>query len=114
MEETLISQILAVIDIVYILVCNAATYFIITFFESANGTKILKTWHKRLLSAVVAGFLGYVFVTAFQHNLEGIVVGFFIQFIVYDYLLKPIIQKLQKSLGSSDSGDIDLTGKDKD
>ena len=113
MEEAFVPQILAVIDIVYILVCNAATYFIITFFESANGANVLKTWHKRLLSAAVAGFLGYVFVTVFQHNLEAIVVGFFMQFIVYDYLLKPIIQKLQKSLGGESDSNIDLDGTSK-
>ena len=110
MDSTLlIDQLLEIIDVVYILVCNAATYFIITFFESVNGKMTLLTWTKRLLSAAVAFILGSVFVKMFGHDLESIVVGFFVQFLVYDYLLKPTIKMLQQKLGVEED-DIDLDG----
>lgn len=116
MDSTLlIDQLLEIIDVVYILVCNAATYFIITFFESVNGKMTLLTWTKRLLSAAVAFILGSVFVEMFGHDLESIVVGFFVQFLVYDYLLKPTIKMLQQKLGvEEDTVDLDGTTLDED
>ena len=110
--ESIINQLLNIFDVVYILTCNAATYFLLTLIESANGKKRLSMWMKRLISGGMALVLGVVFIFAFHHSFEAVIVGFFLQFLVYDYILKPILSKLLNKIGSSDDVDIDLNGKD--
>lgn len=101
--DTFLASLYEILCLPYILACNAATYFLLTLVESASR-KSLKTWHKRLWSAGVAAGLGVLFVLVFGYGLESIITGFFVQFIVYDYLLKPLIKRIQKIIQGSDIG----------
>lgn len=81
------------IDVIYIIMCNIATYAVIKMGETIFS-KDFSTIIKRIISAVVAFLLG-VFLIHKGHNEEAILYGFFIQFVVYDYLLKWLLNKLK-------------------
>ena len=90
MEEVL-EQFWNSIDVVYVLMCNLITYLIITCFP--NG-KEMSTGAKRVISTIVAIGTGYVFVTQLGHPREMIFYGFFVQFLMYDYILKWFFRKI--------------------
>lgn len=79
------------IDVVYVLMCNLITYLIITCFP--NG-KEMSTGAKRVISTIVAIGTGHVFVTQLGHPREMIFYGFFVQFLMYDYILKWFFRKI--------------------
>lgn len=92
------------VDLIYILVCNFATYTVIKFLEmiDTEDDKIkIKTWVKRLISTFVAILLGLVFFYGFHHDLQQLFVGFFLQFLTYDYLLKGFIKWAQNKTGAA-------------
>ena len=82
------------IDVMYIIMCNIATYAVIKMISTLRGKDLSTSW-KRIISAVVAIILGITSVNM-GHDKEAILYGFFIQFIVYDYLWKWAIKKLEK------------------
>lgn len=90
------------IDIMYIIMCNVATYAIIKMIETVSSKYLTKAW-KRIISAIVAAILGII-VVKMGHDREAVFYGFFIQFIVYDYLWKWAIKKLEK-FSSSENKD---------
>lgn len=91
---------LSSIDIMYIIMCNIATYAVIKMITTIRE-KDLKTSWKRIISAVVAAILGFILVKM-GHDKEAVFYGFFIQFIVYDYLWKWAAKKLEKISKSED------------
>ena len=91
---------LSSIDIMYIIMCNIATYAVIKMIVTIRE-KDLKTSWKRIISAVVAAILGFILIKM-GHDKEAVFYGFFIQFIVYDYLWKWAAKKLEKFSKSED------------
>ncbi len=89
--EQILEQFWNSIDVVYVLMCNLITYIIITCFP--NG-KEMGTGVKRIISTIVAIGTGYVFVTQLGHPVENIFYGFFLQFLMYDYILKWFFRKI--------------------
>lgn len=81
------------IDVMYIILCNVTTYVILTAIPKA---KDIATGWKRLISAVVAVLIGLLCVYRFDHEPEPIFYGFFIQFLMYDYVLKWFFKKLDE------------------
>lgn len=98
--EVLLDNIWQYVDIIYILVCNVITYLIIS--GAKDKEKLTTTW-KRLISTVVAIIIGMIMIRVFQHNQESIFVSFFLQFLMYDYILKWFFKKLEveKSIQSN-------------
>lgn len=90
--EVLLDNIWQYVDIIYILVCNVITYLIIS--GAKDKEKLTTTW-KRLISTVVAIIIGMIMIRMFQHNQESIFVSFFLQFLMYDYILKWFFKKLE-------------------
>jgi hypothetical protein len=82
------------VDFLYIIISIVATYGVIKTIESMKGGQI-RTWLKRCISAGVAVLLAVVMKYAFHHSGEALFYGFFIQFTVYDYAVKYIINKLE-------------------
>ena len=83
------------IDLMYIVSCNAATYFVIKMIEGARRKPIkLRTWWKRLISLIVAIGMGCMMYYGFNHEMEPLFYGAFIQFLTWDYLFKPIMKAL--------------------
>lgn len=106
----LLEDIISNIDIMYIVACNAATYFLIKLIDSGlKKGKKLKTWPKRVIATLVAIGLGLLMYYKFEHPMEPLFYGAFIQFITWDYLFKPITKNLHTMLfGNAVSGkDID-------
>ena len=62
-------------------------------FESSTG------W-KRIISTITAVLVGWVCVSRFGHEHEAIFTSFFLQFLMYDYVLRTLFKKI-------DSGEID-------
>lgn len=89
--EQILEQFWNSIDVVYVLMCNLITYIIITCFP--NG-KEMGTGIKRIISTIVAIATGYVFVAQLGHPVENIFYGFFLQFLMYDYILKWFFRKI--------------------
>ena len=85
---------MASIDVMYIIMCNIATYAVIKMAETVSSKQLSTAW-KRITSAIVAIILGFI-VVKMGHDKEAVFYGFFIQFIVYDYLWKWAIKKLEK------------------
>ncbi len=92
----IISTIISNLDLMYIVSCNAATYFIIKMIEGGiKSKKGLGTWHKRLAATLVAIGMGFAMYYGFQHTeVEPLFYGFFIQFLTWDYLFKPLMKML--------------------
>ena len=97
--ENLLSQIWDMVannvDFLYIIVSIVATYGVIRTIEQIFTGKQIHTWVKRGISALVAIAIGLVMKFAFHHSGEALFYGFFIQFTVYDYAVKYIINKLE-------------------
>ena len=90
--EYILNNVWQYVDIVYILVCNVITYLIIS--SAKDKEKLTTTW-KRLISTVVAIIMGMIMIRIFQHDQESIFVSFFLQFLMYDYILKWLFKKLE-------------------
>ena len=91
----LLNTIIENIDLMYIVSCNAATYFVIKMIEGARKNKKLGTWYKRLTATIVAIGLGFLMYYGFGHeNKESLFYGALIQFLTWDYLFKPIMKML--------------------
>ncbi len=102
--EIMFDEILEYVNIIYIFLCNIITYVIITSIPKA---KELATWWKRLISAVVALAAGLVFVLVYHSDTESIICSFFIQFLMYDYVLKWVFSKIGKPKNQdTDSDDL--------
>lgn len=99
----LLEDIISNIDVMYIVACNAATYFVIKLVDGGlKKGKKLKTWPKRIIATVVAIGLGFLMYYRFEHPLEPLFYGAFIQFITWDYLFKPLVKNLSSIIiGSS-------------
>lgn len=82
------------IDVMYIIMCNIATYAVIKMVSTLSGKDLNTSW-KRIISTVVAIVLGIISVNM-GHDKEAVLYGFFIQFIVYDYFWKWAVKKLEK------------------
>ncbi len=95
----LLEDIISNIDIMYIVACNAATYFVIKMIDGGlkAGHK-LKTWPKRIVATLVAIGLGFLMYYRFEHPMEPLFYGAFIQFITWDYLFKPLTKNLHSLL----------------
>ena len=63
--------------------CNILTYIIISCFN-----RDLSTGWKRLISTIVALGLGAVCVFWLKYDHEAIFCSFFVQFLMYDYIIK--------------------------
>lgn len=88
--ESLFGELWNSIDLLYVFMCNIVTYLII----SCIPTKVdLATGWKRLISAVVAVLLGIACVRFLGHEHEKVFYGFFLQFLMYDYVLKWLLKK---------------------
>lgn len=81
------------IDVMYIIMCNIATYAVIKMVHTLTGKDLSTSW-KRITSTTVAIVLGIISVNM-GHDKEAVLYGFFIQFIVYDYFWKWAIKKLE-------------------
>ena len=92
-------DVLKYVNIIYIFLCNIITYLIIT---SIPNAKNLATWWKRVISAGVALIAGILFITVWHVDKESIICSFFIQFLMYDYVLKWLFGKIDKTPGSDD------------
>lgn len=90
-------QIFDHIDILYIFMCNIITYLIIQWIP-----KDLGTWMKRLISTVVAVGLGALGIFVLDHSAEAIFCSFFIQFLMYDYVIKWFLKKISSSSSSQE------------
>jgi len=84
---------LSSIDVMYIIMCNIATYAVIKMVVTLRENDLKTSW-KRIISAIVAFILGII-VIKMGHEKEAVFYGFFIQFIVYDYLWKWAAKKLE-------------------
>lgn len=91
----LLNTIIDNLDLMYIVSCNAATYFVIKMIEGARKNKKLGTWYKRLVATVVATGLGFLMYYQFDHtNTEALFYGALVQFLTWDYLFKPLMKML--------------------
>ena len=96
------TTILENVDLMYIVSCNAATYFIITLIEGFKKNKKMRTGYKRLTSAICAALIGMVMYRCLEHPLEPIFYGWFIQFVTWDYLFKSVVKSLKRKVDKDD------------
>lgn len=85
----MLSEIFNHLNILYIFLCNVVTYIVISCFS-----KDLATGWKRLISAVVALVLGVVCIFWMHYDHEAIFCSFFVQFLMYDYVIKWFLDKI--------------------
>lgn len=77
------------LNILYIFMCNVVTYLILSCF-----TKDIATGWKRVISTAVAAILGWVCIYQFEYDKEAIFTSFFAQFLMYDYVIKWFMNKV--------------------
>ena len=93
-------SVLESVNIIYILICNTATWVLISLWNNLAG-KQPKTWVKRTISAIVAVIIGLIMGFAFGASWEFIFYGFFLQFLSWDYFFKPIVKAVQKRISKT-------------
>ena len=82
------------IDFIFVIICNIATYVVISVIESVKKGWVIPTWWKRAISGGMALIIGVVMFFCFHRSGEGLFYGFFIQFLTWDYLFKHIIERI--------------------
>lgn len=87
--EIILGEIFNHLNILYIFLCNVVTYIVIGCFS-----KDLATGWKRLISTVVALILGAVYIFWLHCDREAIFCSFFVQFLMYDYVIKWFLNKI--------------------
>lgn len=85
----MLSEIFNHLNILYIFLCNVVTYIIISCFS-----KDLATGWKRLISTVVALVLGISGIRWLYYDPESVFCSFFVQFLMYDYVIKWFLDKI--------------------
>lgn len=93
----MLDNIIGNLNILYIFLCNIVTYLIIK-----SIPKDLSTLWKRVVSTVVAVILGVVGILWMHYDKEAIFCSFFVQFLMYDYVIKWFLNKY----GTSNKDDI--------
>lgn len=101
-----LDNIISNIDVMYIVACNAATYFVIKMIEGLSKVKKMGTWYKRLTATVVAIGLGFLMYYGFEHPMEPLFYGAFIQFVTWDYLFKPLVKMLPQFFSPTGLGPV--------
>lgn len=86
--EIMLDGIISHLNIVYIFMCNIVTYLIIRCIPRNPST----IW-KRVISAVVASALGIAGIIWLNYDKEAIFCSFFVQFLMYDYVIKWFLNK---------------------
>lgn len=86
--EMMFENIVGNLNMVYIFACNIVTYLIIKSIPKDPTT----IW-KRVISTVVAILLGIIGVFWLKYDKEAIFCSFFVQFLMYDYVIKWFITK---------------------
>jgi hypothetical protein len=89
--ENILNDVLGRLNFLYIFICNIATYIIITCIP-----KDLSTIMKRIISTVVAAGLGIVFWRMLDNPGDIIFCSFFVQYLMYDYVIKWLKDKVNK------------------
>ena len=88
----MLESIFSHLNILYIFMCNVVTYLIISCFK-----KDLHTGWKRVISTAVAAGIGLVCIYKFDYDREAIFTSFFAQFLMYDYVIKWFMNKVDAS-----------------
>jgi len=83
------NDVLSHLNILYIFLCNIVTYLVLGCFSND-----LATGWKRLISTVVASVLGALCVFWMDYDKETIFCSFFVQFLMYDYVIKWFLKKV--------------------
>lgn len=81
-------------NLMYLVVVNLATYGIIKIIDDLNGVKPVSTWCKRIVATVIGITIGYILINNYNAESEKIFYSFFLSFISWDYLFKPIVKRL--------------------
>ena len=86
--EVILDQIVTSLNIIYIFLCNIVTYLIIK-----SISKDIPTLGKRGISAGVAIVFGIIGVLWLKWDKEAVFCSFFVQFLMYDYIIKWFLDK---------------------
>lgn len=86
--EIMLDGIINHLNILYIFLCNIVTYLVIKSIPKDPST----LW-KRVISTVVAVALGLVCIFWLNYDKEAIFCSFFVQFLMYDYVIKWFLNK---------------------
>lgn len=90
--EIMLENIVNNLNIVYIFMCNIVTYLIIKIIPRDPTT----IW-KRLIATAVAILLGFTGIYWLDYDKESIFCSFFVQFLMYDYVIKWFLTKYDPS-----------------
>lgn len=93
MEFDIITYITSNINIMYIITCNIVTYLVLNMCEQLNNERKMKRLWKRLIAFGIALGIGLVEICVLKHSIDPIFYGIFIQFLSWDYMFKPIMEK---------------------
>lgn len=94
MEFDIITYITSNINIMYIITCNIVTYLVLNMCERLNNEHKMKRLWKRLISFGIALGIGIAEICILKHSIDPIFYGIFIQFLSWDYMFKPIMEKI--------------------
>lgn len=86
--EIMLENIINNLNILYIFMCNIVTYLVIKSIPKDPST----LW-KRVISTVVAILLGAAGIFWLNYDKESIFCSFFVQFLMYDYVIKWFLNK---------------------
>lgn len=94
MEFDIITYITSNINIMYIITCNIVTYLVLNMCEQLNNERKMKRLWKRLIAFGIALGIGLAEICILKHSIDPIFYGIFIQFLSWDYMFKPIMEKV--------------------
>lgn len=84
-------------DFAYMLVVNVVTYLVIKFIDELNKEKIVPTWGKRSVTALV-GIMIAVAACVLGADKTVIFYSFFVSLVSWDIIFKPILKMLGEKI----------------
>lgn len=95
MEQTLIKQVFDSFDIIYILMINIVTYFLIKIADYFNGDKKVPVLTKRIFLVLATIIMFYIYKYNNYDDALKLINSSIAAPVIWTWILKPIINKLK-------------------
>lgn len=95
MEQTLVKQVFDSFDIIYILMINVVTYFLIKIADYFNGDKKVPVLTKRIFLILATIIMFYVYKYNNYDDALKLINSSIAAPVIWTWILKPIINKLK-------------------
>lgn len=92
--ETLVEKMFETFSLEYMFSTIICAYLILKLVDNFNGSKVVPTWLKRVITCEIGAVLFVVFARFTDTTTQCLITSFFAAIFVYDTAIKTILKKL--------------------